>query len=161
MISLAAYPACERYLRSMRVDMTQKGMNAYYAALTVADNFDDEELTEAGTVNFWTMDGDQCLAGVEAFLIQRRPTASKYSPIGGIERKDLDSLRAMIGVYHIETRRFDEYSFWKTACQLWPDHIVRGERDTLTSLLRQIKAIPKKQRSALARANAKKARGHH
>lgn len=141
-MSLARHPRCNAYLAAQRINLNDPAIDAWTAAALVAESFTDKDLTRWGGVNFWTMDGDQCLDAMEAFLQQR------------ISKPKLERLKAVLGAQGIKTGKLrDDDAFWSAARRLWPDNIRQEEGATLADLLAQIDAMPKAYRRRVARQN--------
>lgn len=77
MIDLSMTPRCAKYLKAMRVNLDEKGMNEYWAALCIAESFSDKKLKKFGGINFHVMTRAALLRKMEEFLSsQSRATQS-------------------------------------------------------------------------------------
>lgn len=77
MIDLSMTPRCAKYLKAMRVNLDENGMNEYWAAVCIAESFSDKKLKKFGGINFHVMTGPSLLLRMEEFLVsQSRATQS-------------------------------------------------------------------------------------
>lgn len=148
-VNLASFPQCARRLQFQRANLSEEGMNAYWAAVCLADEFTNEELSQHGGVNFndrSEKNGRTLLAIFEQLLLarqQRRAANYAFSH---------DGLRSMFGARGVKTSKLSsEDDCWTVAETLFPGHIKRD--GGLTSLYSQILKISKKERKRLATAN--------
>lgn len=80
MIELSKTPRCAKYLKALRVNPDEDGMNEYWAALCIAESYSEQALKKFGGINFHTMKGPALLSRMEEFLESRSkalPQSSK------------------------------------------------------------------------------------
>jgi hypothetical protein len=95
MVDLSKTPRCAAYLKAMRVDPNEQGMNEYWAALCVAESFSEKVLKKFGGIDFHTMKGPRLLDRMEAFLAERSGIpAQKTAP--KTKKSPLDAITAAI-----------------------------------------------------------------
>ena len=144
MITMSEHPRCRGYLLAMeRRALENEAMTPWFAAVILADAWDDEVLAESGLVNFWTMDGNQLLEGFEALLARG---GDKRLPRGG---EPSDRLRAFLGSRGVKTSALRPDDYFHVCEVLWG--ITRDTVKTLDGLERAIAGMTKAERK---RANA-------
>lgn len=155
MINVSAYPLCAKKLKFQRVNLDEPTMTKFWAAVCVADDCLDEQLTDFGGFDFNDRspeNGGRLLKRLEEFLAQRQQRYAKNSVRAKLAD---DGLIAMLGSRGIKTSMLkSEDDYWTAAEILFSGRIKRN--GGLTSLYTQIHAIPKKQRKALANENLRK-----
>lgn len=157
MIDVSAYPACAARLRFQRTNISEEGMTLFFAAVCVADGFSDETLAKFGGFNFEDRsdeNGRKLLARLEAMIGKGRAQSTAD------ETKEAEvSVTARLGAYGVKmSRLYTLEDYWLAATTLFGSDCIARQpkvRDIVT-LHRLISAIPKKQRSKLARMNFKK-----
>lgn len=70
-LDLSKAPRCAAYMRALKAKADEPGMNAYWAALCIAESFTEADLEKFGGICFHTMDGPALLARMEEFLQAR------------------------------------------------------------------------------------------
>lgn len=154
MINVSAYPLCAKKLKYQRVNLDEPTMTKFWAAVCVADDCVDEQLTDFGGFDFddrSPANGARLLKRLEEFLVQRQQRYAKNS-----FRAD-QGLVAVLGANGVKTSMLKgENDYWTAAETLFPGHIKRN--GGFTSLYVQIHSIPKKQRPKIAKANRDKLR---
>lgn len=152
MINVSAYPLCAGRLHFQKANLSDPLMTKYWAAVCVAYDLSDVQLTDFGGFNFSDRsdaNGKKLLKRLEEFLkdkAQRAAANSAYSHNG---------LRAMFGAYGVKTSKLEsENDYWTVAEILFPGAAERN--GGLTALYTQISKLPKKARGREARANLAK-----
>jgi hypothetical protein len=151
---IAQFPRSQAYLIGAGVRPAElTALPDYWAAVILAEcAFTDEELMEAGTVDFGSgpiagRDGTAILGALDTLLRTRQPRR-KTKPTG-ISGADMESLKAFFGSRGIKAGKLvTDAHFWTVATTLWPAHVKRVEGHLLVDLLRQIKGMSKKQRQS-------------
>jgi len=166
-LNLSAYPLCAKSLHFQRVRLDEAGFTLYWAAACVSNEFSDEAMEKYGGFDFDDRsdeNGDRMLARLELMLVEReRRSARKHakrnatSEAKAAEKETFERVTAFLGTYGLKPSLFVTHEdYWNAAAKLWPGKIVKPAALTMDGLLSQIVAIPKKERSALARANIAK-----
>lgn len=166
-LNLSAYPLCAKSLHFQRVRLDEAGFTLYWAAACVSAEFSDEAMAKFGGFNFddhSDENGEHLLARLELMLVDRArrsgKTAAKLQARAQKQDSDkltFDRVTAFLGTYGLKPSMFVTHEdYWNAAAKLWPGKIVKPQALTMNGLLSQIVAIPKKERSALARANVVK-----
>lgn len=154
MISVSAYPQCARKLKFQKTELHEPTMTKYWAAVCVASDIPDVQLTQFGGFNFDDMsdaNGSKLLSRLEKFLIERAQRRAGNSVLAS------DGLRALLGARGIKTTMLkSEDDYWTAAETMFPGKITRN--GGLTSLYVQIHSIPKKERQRLGTANLRNIR---
>lgn len=152
MINVSAYPLCAKRLHFQNVNFTDEKFTKYWAAVNVAFDLPDTQLTEFGGFNFndrSPANGAKLFKRLEEFLVRRGQRLAGNNFAAAVE------LKAMLGSRGIKTSMLkSEDDYWTAAEILFSGRIKRN--GGLTSLYTQIHAIPKKQRKALANENLRK-----
>ena len=76
MINMSAFPFCARKLKFQRVDLNDPNMSRYWAAVCVASDLVDDQLTDFGGIDFSDrseQNGRNLLNRLELFLERREP----------------------------------------------------------------------------------------
>jgi hypothetical protein len=157
MISLAAYPLCAKRLEFQKANLNEEGFNAYWAAVSVASELNDEKLAAYGGFNFdlrTEANGYKLLGRLEQFIKGSVRQASKAkSDVGGLSEAEV-SVRAFLGANGVKVSRLNGLSdFWTAAMTLWPGHVLPSRNSEMADLRFQISKIAKKQRSKMAHMN--------
>jgi hypothetical protein len=163
-IDLARYPLCAKSLHFQRVNLAETGFTTYWAAACVAGEFTDEALEKFGGFNFDDRsdeNGQHLLARLELMLVarqerSRKSTAKRQAHTQKQEDDKLtfERVTAFLGTYGLKPSQFVTHEdYWTAASALWPGKICKPAALTMSGLLAQITAIPKKERSSLARRN--------
>ena|ERR1044072_5743685 len=152
MVSVSAYPLCAKRLGFQRANLSEPTMTKYWAAVCVAVDLMDSQLTEFGGFNFNDMsekNGGKLLSRLEKFLGRRsKRTVANYGFAS-------EGLKALLGSRGIKTSMLkSEDDYWTAAEILFPGRIKRD--GGFSSLYVQIHSIPKKTRQALGRENLRK-----
>lgn len=152
MISMAKFPRCAKRLEFQRANLTEAGMTEYWAAVCLADQFTNHELSEHGGINFAdkSVDNGRKLLGIfEKLLLEREQR--RVAHVGFSH----DGLRAMFGARGVKTSNLGgEGDYWTVGETLFPGHIKRD--GGMTELYSQILRISKKERKRLATANLRR-----
>ncbi|QIG75045.1 hypothetical protein EVC14_047 [Rhizobium phage RHph_I3_18] len=152
MISLAAFPLCARRLGYQNVNLSDETFTEYWAAVNVAFDLPDTQLTDFGGFNFndrSDKNGKKLLKRLEEFLNNR---AQRYAANNFYAS---EGLKASLGARGVKTSMLkSEEDYWTAAETMFPGCIKRN--GGLTSLYAQIHAIPKKKRQALGTENLRK-----
>ncbi|OCJ12497.1 hypothetical protein A6U86_05600 [Rhizobium sp. AC27/96] len=157
MINVSGFPLCAKRLQFQRAKLNDGGMTAYWAAVAVAADLDDEKLTQFGGFNFNDMsedNGQKLLGRLEQFIragLANRKAKSDVSNVTAAE----SSVRAFLGSNGVKVSKLNGIEdYWKAARLLWGDLVEETPkvRDVYT-LVFQLVRIPKKQRPRLARKN--------
>lgn len=165
MINISAYPRCAKSLHFQRVNMNETGFTLYWAAACVSAEFSDDALDKEGGFNFDDRsdeNGARLLAKLEQMLVERsqrtKSTRSKFDNKAKTADKDtFNRVTAFLGTYGVKPSLLVTHEdYWNAAAKLWPGKVVKPQALTMDGLLSQIVAIPKKERSAMARANITK-----
>ncbi|MFB9952068.1 hypothetical protein ACFFP0_24735 [Rhizobium puerariae] len=151
-LDVSAYPACANKLRYQRADLTDPLMNHFWAAVCVATEYRDAELAEFGGFDFNDRspeNGRIQLGRLEQFIAARGNAPRRQKTV---QRAAHDGVQAMLGARGIKTSMLvTDADFWTAAETLFPGCIKR--KGGLDKLHKQMIAIPKKQRHALANEN--------
>jgi hypothetical protein len=151
-INVSAYPLCAKRLHFQNVNFTDDKFTKYWAAVNVAFDLPDTQLTHFGGFDFSDRsdkNGAKLLSRLEEFLIKRGQR------LAGNNFAATEALKALLGSRGIKTSMLkSEDDYWTAAEILFSGRIKRN--GGLTSLYTQIHAIPKKQRKALANENLRK-----
>lgn len=152
MISVSAYPLCAKRLAHQNANMSDAAMTKYWAAVCVAFDLSDSQLTAFGGLDFNDMsetNGSKLMSRLERFLQERgKRSVANYGFAS-------DGLKAMLGARGIKTSCLQsENDFWTAAEILFPERIKRD--GGLSSLYVQINSIPKKERKRLANENLRR-----
>lgn len=148
MLDLSRHPLCADHLRLNRTNIDDPAMDAYWAALCVAEDYSDKRLTRHGGINFWTMDGPSLLDAMESFLASAHKDRASQLP-----KRDFERLKAYFGSQGFKTSKMGVADFWSAGRALWPDYVFGSVEEGLDSLLTQIDCLPKKLRRSLAAEN--------
>jgi hypothetical protein len=152
MINLSAYPLCAKRLEFQRANLAENGFNRYWAAVCVAFDLSDSQLTVFGGFNFDEVsdkNGGKLLSRLEAYLSERGKKAVANYAFAS------EGLKALLGSRGVKTSMLaSEDDYWAAAEIMFPGSIKR-ERG-LSSLYIQINAIPKKLRKKLCGENIRK-----
>lgn len=155
MINVSAYPLCAKKLKFQRVNLNEPTMTKFWAAVCVADDCLDEQLTDFGGFDFddrSPQNGARLLKRLEEFLVQRQQRYAKNSSRAKIGD---DGLVAILGANGVKTSMLkSEDDYWTAAETLFPGHIKRN--GGFTSLYVQIHSPPKKLRKKLVAENLSK-----
>ena len=146
-VDLSRHPLCAERLRINRTNINEDAMNAYWAALCVAEDYGDKRLTQHGGIDFWTMDGPALLDAMEGFLAQRNTGRVVLS------KQNFERLKAYFGAQGMKAGKMSHADFWSAARTLWPDHISGDASTEIGLLLHQIDSMPKRLRRSIARKN--------
>lgn len=148
-LDVSAYPLCAARLRFQFTNLSEQGMNAYWAAVAIADCFRDAELAEHGGINFGLRteeNGRFILAAMEKLLMKRQQRTVANATFADA------GLRSMLGARGVKTSMLTrEDDYWTAAETLFPGHIKRNGGAGV--LYYQINKIPKKTRKRLATEN--------
>jgi len=152
MLNVSAYPLCAARIRFQNTNLSEAGMNSYWASVAIADCFRDAELAEHGGINFGQRteeNGRFILSAMEKLLMERQQRVAANSTFAH------DGLRSMLGARGVKTSMLkSENDYWTAAETLFPGHIKRNGGATV--LYYQINKIPKKARKRLATENLRK-----
>jgi len=149
MFNVSAYPRCAKRLHHQQVNLKDDKFTEYWAAVNVASELSDAQMTEFGGFDFADRsvpNGKKLLKRLEEFFVWRSQKYAKNSVLAS------DTLKALLGSRGIKTSALkSEDDYWKAAETLFPGRIARN--GGFTSLAVQIHSIPKKERKRLAAAN--------
>lgn len=149
MINVSGYPLCAKRLQFQKANLSDEAMTKYWAAVCVAFDIPDVQLTQFGGFDFGDMsdkNGGALLSHLEKFLGERGKRAVANYGFAS------EGLKALIGARGIKTSRLkSEDDYWTAAETLFPGCIDRN--GGFTSLYVQIHSIPKKKRSKLMAEN--------
>ncbi len=152
MIDVSAYPECAKRLHFQRANLAEPAMNAYWAAVCVAEDFADDSLADFGGFNFerrTEANGYLLLGRLEQFIRSDRRRKASQAALAECEA----SVRSYLGANGVKVSGLKGISdYHAAAIVLWPPFISPTMPDMKT-LRSQINGIPKKQRSKLARKN--------
>ncbi len=157
-VNVSSFPLCAKRLQFQKAKLNDDGMTAYWAAVAVAADLDDEKLTEFGGFNFNDMsedNGQKLLGRLEQFIREGLSHRKAKSDIGNVTAAET-SVRAFLGSNGVKVSKLNGIDdYWRAARILWGDLVEENPkvRDVYT-LVFQLNRIPKKQRPKLARANA-------
>lgn len=152
MLNVSAYPRCAKRLEFQRANLAEVGFTKYWAAVCVAFDLSDSQLTEFGGFDFddrSDKNGGKLLSRLEKFLNERgKRTVANYAFAS-------EGLKALLGARGVKTSMLkSEDDFWTAAEIMFPGCIKR--EGGFGSLYVQINTIPKKQRKRLCDANIRK-----
>lgn len=163
MINVSAHPFCAARLKFQRCDLNEASFTKFWAAVNVATDLDDDELTEFGGFDFRDRsdeNGEHLLARLELFIRTKVGSAKKAkSDVNGMTPAE-HSIRAFLGANGVKVSKLDGIDdYWKAARILWGDLVDENPkvRDVYT-LVFQLNGIPKKQRPKIAKSNRDKLR---
>jgi hypothetical protein len=151
-IKVSAYPLCAKRLHFQNVNFSDEKFTEYWAAVNVAYDLPDTQLTDFGGFDFTDRsdkNGRKLLKRLEEFLNNRsqRYAANNFAASEG--------LKASLGARGVKTSMLkSDDDYWTAAATMFPGCIKRN--GGLTSLYAQIHVIPKKKRQALAKENLRK-----
>lgn len=166
-LNLAAYPQCASRLHFQRVNLADELMKPIWAAVCVAEDFKDKDLTKFGGFNFDDYsdeNGYRQLGRLEQFMAARREeqNTAAFHRKQEAEQKDIrERAKAFLGSIGIKVSKLasdDEY--WAVAAILWPGHVNKPDRPTFADFVKQISSMNKKARPRLARENLKHVPSH-
>jgi len=151
MMHLAAFPRCAAYLKGMQVRLDDASMTNYFGAVILSEKWTDEQLVQAGGVDFSARDGDALLSRFEALLAH--PSATAHEKQAEREIINHAQLQAFLGSRGVRTSALKSILDYHKAVQiLWPSI---DSRIPVSQLHLQLAGMPKKVR-AQANANLKK-----
>lgn len=164
MIDMSAYPRCLASLHFQRCNLAETGFTLYWAAACVSAEFSDDVLEKAGGFNFDDRsdeNGARLLSRLEQMLAERQQRSkgkharrNEAKKTQSSDKQTFDRVTAFLGTYGVKPSLLITHEdYWNAAAKLWPGKIVKPAALTMDGLLSQIVAFPKKERSALARAN--------
>lgn len=159
MIDLSPFPRCAKRLEFQRANLADPAMNAYWAAVCVADEIPEERIAKFGGFNFdlrTEANGYKLLSQLERLIKSGRRGLAK-SDVNGKSAAEM-SVRALMGAFGVRMSKLkglDDY--WTAATTLWPSLIQEPGKDSeryrdMDSLRFQISRLSKKQRK-IARQN--------
>jgi hypothetical protein len=138
------FPRCTAYLKGMGCRFTDSAWNNYWAAVLLADTFNDKELLAVG-VDYNLLNGSELLRRLESLFSGPRSRVACY---GSKAKREMDSrapeLVAYLGSRGVKTSALkSDDDFVKAARILWPfmDKAIRYDQ-----LLGQIMSMSKKTR---------------
>ncbi len=167
MLNLAAYPQCAQRLHFQRVNLSDELMKPIWAAVCVAEDFKDRDLTQFGGFDFSDYseeNGYRQLARLEQFMASRKAQQNTvaFHRKQEAEQKDIrERAKALLGSNGVKVSKIasdDEY--WTVAAILWPGLVSKPDDATLPDFIKQVTDIGKKQRPKMARANLKHVPAH-
>jgi len=147
-MNLTAFPRCAAYLKGMQIRMDDESMTNYSGAVILSEKWTDEQLVEAGGVDFSTRDGDAILTRFEALL-----SRTVREMVDANRERNRISLLAYIGSRGVRTSALKtDDDFLRAVHTLWP---FIDRRIPVSEIHSQLASMSKKVR-AQANANLKK-----
>lgn len=162
MMNLSAFPACAKRLEFQKANITDPAMNAYWAAVCIAEDFSDDRLARFGGFNFdlrTEANGYKLLGRLESLIRSSRAVKAK-SDVNGMSAAE-NTVRATLGAFGVKVSKLEGLAdYWAASSALWPSYIVPPEKDSerygdIDTLRFQIARLSKKQRK-VARQNVGK-----
>jgi len=136
------FPRCAAYLKGMGVNVEKHPISNYYAAVILADKFEESEYEEH-KIDFSLNSGTELLAAIERMFFSKKVSKAQ-KPQEKLSDGDYIRLMAFIGSRGVKTSELlKSDDIWKAAMILWPK-IKRGT--DLNDLFLQIKMFSKAQR---------------
>ena len=149
--NLNAYPRCAAYLKSMNCRVDQFPISDYYAAVILADTFEDADF-EARGIDYSVNSGSEILSTIESMFLGKKSPAKPAvaQSAAGMGESDRRRLMAFLGSRGVRTSMLKtDRDIIDAAEILWPT--IKGEQDC-ARLLERIRPMSKAQRKT---ANAK------
>lgn len=148
--TIGRFPRCASYLKGMGVNVEKHPISNYYAAVILADKFDDAKY-EKHKVDFSSCSGSELLTVIERMFYSAK--LDRLKKPAWLSESLMVQLMAFLGSRGVKTSMLEnDDDVWKAALTLWPKLKKSGD---MANLVDQIKSFSKAQRK-VANENLKK-----